>query len=117
MVVRMLDGEQVVVLRPSKTDGGGKYNAQIVKWSDEPVSGVLLGAATPADVQDSTLPNALSVDLTAYFPRGYDKPLRGCRIRARDRVWQVVGDPIPFDGGIKPTKWNLAVNLHRTDGR
>ena len=98
----MLKGEQVVVLRPSKTAGSGKYNAQ---------------TATPSDVQDSTLPNAVSIDLTAYFPRGYSQSLRGCRIRARDRVWQVVGDPIPFDGGITPTRWNLAVNLHRTDGR
>lgn len=113
----MLKGEQVVVLRPSKTAGSGKYNAQTVKWEDEPVDGVLLGTATPADVQDSTLPNAVSIDLTAYFPRGYSQSLRGCRIRARDRVWQVVGDPIPFDGGITPTRWNLAVNLHRTDGR
>lgn len=113
----MIRGESVTVLHPSKTDGNGKYNAQTAEWSDEPVDDVLLGTAAPADVQDGTRPNALSVDLTAYFPRGYTKPLRGCRIRARGRVWQVVGDPIPYDGGLAPTKWNLAVNLHRTDGR
>ncbi|EFA23668.1 hypothetical protein [Bifidobacterium gallicum] len=111
----MIKGETVTVLRPHTT-GHDPYGTPMVEWDKEHVDNVLLNPQTGTTVDDSTTPDALETTLVMYFPRVYAKTLRGCDIRARDRIWHVTGDPLPIDGGISPTRWNREVLVTRDDG-
>ena len=112
----MIRGETVKVLRPS-VNGMDAYNTPIRKWSKESVDNVLVGSPSPDDVATSAEPDGLRVSLPLYFPRSYHGALRGCRVGVRGTEYQVVGDPMPLDGGLTPTAWNMQVNVSRDDGR
>ncbi len=56
------------------------------------VDGVLVGPGATADSAANARPDADRVAYTLAFPKGYDKPLRDCRIIIHGREYRVVGD-------------------------
>lgn len=109
-------GETVIVRRRVQ-NGVDEGNNPTYETVDESVDDVLIAPASTANAGDSTRPEGVNIDLTACFPRAYDGPsLRGAAVVVRGITYAVEGDPIRVDGGLTPTRWNLAVDLHRTEG-
>ena len=74
--------------------------------------------APPPPPPDSTQPAALESTAILYFPRTYTgESLKDCKAIVRGREYRIIGDPMPLDGGITPTRWNMQVIIDRDDGR
>lgn len=113
-----MKGSTVTVITCTRigTDPGGDPI-----WGDGPeerVDDVLIQSGAQANGSDSVRPDGISVDRTIHMPRAWTfHSLRGCRVRLPDGIeYSVVGDPIPYDGGLTPTRWNLTVDLHDERG-
>lgn len=62
-------------------------------------------------------PDGVTVAFTCLFPRSYAyRSLRGASVRINSHDYEVIGDPRPLDGGMKPTAWNLTVEVTDTEG-
>lgn len=108
-------GEQVTVIAREKT-GVDAGNNPVWKPVRIPVDNVLVGPPSGANAGD-TRPDGQTVSATLCFPRSYAGPaLRNLDIEVRGAVFHVVGAPMPVDGGMKPTAWNLAVDVTRSEG-
>ncbi len=108
-------GEQVIVIAREKT-GVDEGNNPVWKPVRIPVDNVLVGPPSGSNAGD-TRPDGQTVTATLYFPRTYGGPaLRNLDIEVRGAGFHVVGDPMPVDGGMKPTAWNLAVDVTRSEG-
>lgn len=113
-----MKGETITLIRLVET-GRDQGNNPILKEVPETVDDVLVGPPSGSDADDTNRPNGVSVDLTLCFPRTYTGgSLRGCLIRIRGETtpYKVVGDPMPLDGGMTPTRWNMSVPVSRSEG-
>lgn len=109
-------GETVTVIRrvPAGTDAG---NNIVYEELTEDVDNVLVGPPSASNADGSPRPDGITVDLELEFPRTYvGDSLRGADIIARGRRFIVIGDPIPVDGDMTPTDWNLSVDVHANRG-
>ncbi|NMM96290.1 phage protein [Bifidobacterium sp. DSM 109960] len=113
----MIRGMTVTIIGRTQSglDPGGD---PIWTETEERVDGVLIQDGTQANGTASTSPEGISVDRTIHMPRSWPyHSLRGSRIRLPDGVeYTVIGDPLPYDGGLAPTRWNLTVQLHDERG-
>ena len=113
----MIRGTTVTIIGRTQSgiDPGGD---PIWSETEERVDDVLVQDGTQANSTASTSPEGISVDRTIHMPRKWIfHSLRGCRVRLPDGIeYSVVGDPIPYDGGLTPTRWNLTVDLHDERG-
>lgn len=112
----MLAGQRVTVLTPIRagTDPGGDPVWQTV---EEDVDDVLVQDGAQSNASDSTRPYGVAVDRVAHMPRSWPhRSLRGCRMRIDGVEYTVLGDPVAYDGGITPTRWDLTVDLHDERG-
>lgn len=113
----MMHGTTVTII--SRTQSGIDPGGDPI-WtpSEEHVDDVLVQDGTQANSTASTSPDGISVDRTIHMPRSWSyRSLRGCRVRLPDGVeYTVIGDPLPYDGGLTPTRWNLTVQLHDERG-
>ena len=108
-------GEQVIVIAREKT-GVDAGNNPIWKPVHIPVDNVLVGPPSGANA-GGTRPDGQTVSATLCFPRSYAGPaLRNLDIEVRGAKFHVVGDPMPVDGDMKPTAWNMAVDVTRSEG-
>ena len=108
-------GEMVIVLARTQTgvDEGNNPGWKPVRI---PVDNVLVGPPSGTNA-GGPRPDGQTVSATLCFPRSYSgPPLRNLDIEVRGAVFHVVGDPMPVDGGMKPTAWNLAVDVTRSEG-
>lgn len=111
----MLHGEKITIRRPSQTETDS-YGDPIVSWSEEIVDDVLIADGAQANSVAALQPTHVTVSRTLYFPRSWTyQSLKGCLIRLDDVEYTVIGDPRPYQGGVKPTKWDLVVQV--TDER
>ncbi|MGE8691839.1 hypothetical protein [Bifidobacterium bifidum] len=111
-------GETVTVIRRVQI-GVDAGNNPVFDEVLEDVSNVLVDSPQEANTEDVNRPHGIEADLTLRFPRSYvGGPLRGCEIIVRDseRPYTVVGDPLPLDGGLTPTMWNMSVPVTRSEG-
>lgn len=108
-------GETVTVLSRRKT-GVDAGNNPIWAPVRIPVENVLIGPPSGSNAGD-TRPDGQTVTASLYFPRSYTGPaLRNLDIEVRGAVFHVVGDPMPVDGNMKPTLWNMVVDISRSEG-
>jgi hypothetical protein len=80
------------------------------------VDNVLVAQGDQGLLNGSTRPDGVVADATMYFPRTFSGSLMKATVTARGRTYRVIGDPIPYDGGLKPTEWNLTVPCKRVEG-
>lgn len=105
----------VRVLRRRKV-GSDEYNAPLWgAWEPEDVSGVIATPGATADLEASR-PEGVTVAMTFHFPKGYGKPLKGCRILWGGREYRVVGDPQPYMAENVPGPVNMPVECEACDG-
>lgn len=113
----MIVGQSITILTPVRvgTDPGGD---PIWTEREETVDDVLVQDGTQSNDADAMRAAGVGIDRTAHLPRTWPyHSLRGCRIRLADGTsYAVVGDPLPYTGGITPTRWNLTVQLHDERG-
>lgn len=86
------------------------------EWGEpESVGGCLFAPGAPAGIS-ADRPNGARVEATAYFPRGYARPLRGAQVSADGSTWlSVVGDPQRLPDAVRG-RWLTYALLERTEG-
>ena len=113
----VMRGETVTVVRytpTGETDPGG---SPVTKDDIESVGNVLVSPGAMSNATDSLRPDGVTVAFTCLFPRSYAyRSLRGASIRIDEHDYKVIGDPRPLDGGMKPTAWNLTIEVTDTKG-
>ncbi|WP_236023765.1 hypothetical protein [Bifidobacterium miconis] len=112
-----LHGEQVTVTW--RVDSGERDGGMNPIWREESetVDDVLVKPGADSNATDSNRPEGVTVVLTLAFPRTWTyRSLRGAIVTVHGHGYQVVGDPLPVDGGITPTRWNLTVELTDSEG-
>lgn len=108
-------GERVIVLARKKAGVDAGNNPT---WAPTriPVANVLVGPPSGSNAGGAR-PDGQTVSATLCFPRTYSGPaLRNLDIEVRGAKFHVVGDPVPVDGGMKPTAWNMTVDVTRSEG-
>ena len=111
-------GETVTVIRREPI-GVDEYNNPIYDENVEDVDNVLVQPPSMSASDEPEHPYGIRVDLTLQFPRSYKGgSLYGCEIMIRDEPtpYRVIGDPIPVDGDMTPTDWNMSVPVTRGEG-
>lgn len=114
-----MHGENVIVRRIVHTGETDDLNNEITSTRTETVENVLVEPGNQSDASDATRPDGITVAYVLYFPRTYEfKGLRGATVEISgiDKPLHVIGDPRPIAGGIRPTRWNLKVELEERDG-
>lgn len=110
-------GETVKVMRytpTGETDPGG---SPVTKVDIESVDNVLVSPGAMSNATNSIRPDGVTVAFTCLFPRSYAyRSLRGASVRINSHDYEVIGDPRPLDGGMKPTAWNLTVEVTDAEG-
>ena len=75
------------------------------------------GGSPVTKVDISIRPDGVTVAFTCLFPRSYAyRSLRGASVRINSHDYEVIGDPRPLGGGMKPTAWNLTVEVTDAEG-
>lgn len=112
MMRGLLRGQGVEVVRVTVSYVDGE---RVESTERETVDGVLVCPGATADSAASARPDADRVAYTLAFPKGYDKPLRNCRIIIHGRECRVMGDPQPCRENC-PTRFWMQVEVSRVDG-
>lgn len=112
MIRGLLKGQRVEVVRVAVDYVDGE---RVESTERETVDGVLVCPGATADSAANARLDADRVAYTLAFPKGYDKPLRNCRVVINGREYRVIGDPQPCRENC-PTAWWLRVEVERVDG-
>lgn len=100
-------GATVTVLRPVGT-GVDAFGRAVVDWAAEEVGGVLIAPGSTSGA-GAERPDGVRSTIKLHIPKAYTASLRGCRVEALGRAWDVVGDPMPMPGGLCPGPWDREV--------
>lgn len=112
MMRGLLKGQSVEVIRVAASYVDGE---RVESTERETVQDVLACPGATADSAANARPDADRVAYTLAFPKGYDKPLRNCRVVIGGREFAVMGDPQPCRENC-PTAWWMRVEVERVDG-
>lgn len=91
--------------------GNAIYESKFV-----PVENVLVAPSSTTNVIDTTRPNGANVVYQLYFPKGFDLPLMNKKIKVRNEVFRVIGDPKPYPVENTPTPWFMEVEVEHVEG-
>ena len=106
-------GETVKVMRytpTGETDPGG---SPVTKVDIESVDNVRVSPGARSNATDSSRPDGVTVAFTRSYAY---RSLRGASVRINSHDYEVIGDPRPLGGGMKPTAWNLTVEVTDAEG-
>lgn len=112
MIRGLLKGQSVEVIRVKVSYVDGE---RVESTERETVQNVLVCPGATADSATNARPDADRVAYTLAFPKGYDKPLRNCRVLIHGREYRVMGDPQPCRENC-PTRFWMQVEVERVDG-
>ena len=109
-------GETVTLVErvKSSVDPGGDA---VWATTETPVDNVMVADGDQDNLAGSIRPDGIVVAKTMYFPRSFAyHSLRGASVRIDGVDYPILGDPRPYDGGMKPTDWNLTVKVRDVRG-
>ena len=112
MMRGLLKSQSVEVVRVTASYVDGE---RVESTERETVQNVVICPGATADSAANARPDADRVAYTLAFPKGYDKPLRNCRVVIGGREFAVMGDPQPCRENC-PTAWWMRVEVERVDG-
>lgn len=112
MIRGLLRGQSVEVIRVKVSYVDGE---RVESTERETVQNVLVCPGATADSAANARPDTDRVAYTLAFPKGYDKPLRNCRIVIHGREYRVMGDPQPCREDC-PTRFWMQAEVERVDG-
>lgn len=112
--MRLIRGTEVTVIG-RRAVGTDRYGATVYEDVAETVAGVLPQPGATSDL-DATRPEGARIAMTFHWPKGYGKPLKGCRVAYGGREYRVVGDPQPYLDANTPGEWDMAVECEAVDG-
>lgn len=102
----------IEVVRPVEIDRDS-YNCPV--FGDPEREHVMaLVMPTDTDAMGADRPDGVTSAIRTYFPKTYDKPLKGCSIAVRGIEYRVMGDPVSYP--TCPTDYNRVVEAVRADG-
>ena len=111
-----MKGEEVIVEFREPRNETDDYGALLYDYTEESVSNVLVAPGPRSDIAESTRPDGRLVRYSLYFPKPFDRPLEGLRIKVRDRWTSVIGKPDHYTEGNSSGRWWLVVEVSDTDG-
>ena len=114
-----MNGRTITIIRYETTGDKDPTGRPVAKPVEETVDDVLVAPGSQSNATDSTRPDGVTVAFTLHLPRSYTvgmTSLRGAHVRIDDAEYEVIGDPHPYDGGLKPTRWNLQAEVTDTRG-
>ncbi len=111
----MIAGEEVCVLRPVLGEPDAYGEPEVERWERQPVPCAIVAPSPTADLGPER-PHGTSRGLTVHLPASVAGSLRGCRLEARGRLWDVVGDPEPYTEAGCPLPWVRPVEVEAVDG-
>ena len=112
MMRGLLRGQAVEVIRVTVSYVDGE---RVESTERETVQNVLVCPGATAESAANARPDADRVAYTLAFPKGYDKPLRNCRVVIGGREYRVMGDPQPCRENC-PTRFWMQAEVERVDG-
>jgi len=114
-----------VVVERLDAAGVDPMNNPIRQWVPETVGGVLVAPSAGLgmsmmneEVGSANRPDGVKTTYVIYFPKTYNRPLRGARVwvPGEGEPLGVVGDPKPYDPANTPGDWNYVVYLETVKG-
>ena len=108
----LLKGRAVEVVRVTVGSVDGERVETVER---ETVENVLVCPASTADAGGNARPDADRAAFSLAFPKGYDRPLRNCRVVLDGKEYAIAGDPRPRRENC-PTAWWMLAEAAATDG-
>lgn len=112
----MIKGEQVIVIRRVDTGASDSFGAPLLEDEFETVSDVLIAPTKPEDIEANNRLHGSISKLTAYWPKGYTRSLRGAEVEFNEARYRVIGDPAPYSEVNVPGSWSMVVYLEAVNG-
>lgn len=109
----MFDGEVVTVNLPFPS-GVDSYGATLYHYQPVAVDNVLVCPSQTQEVKGNLRPQGDLSRLTLYFPKSFDKDLRGATVILRGGRYAVQGQPMSY--AYTPTGWNMVVDVQKVEG-
>lgn len=112
----MIKGEEVIVIRRVETGASDSFGAPLLEDEFETVADVLISPTKPEDVEANNRLHGSLSKLTAYWPKGYGRSLRGASVEFDGELYRVIGDPAPYTEANVPGAWSMVVYLEVAHG-
>lgn len=110
-------GETITLIRYERTGDKDPSGTDIGRPVEEQIDDVLVSPAGQSNATDAGRPDGVTVAYDLCFPRAWQyKPLKDAVALIDGHPYEVVGDPRPLHGGMRPTRWNMTVRVTDTRG-
>lgn len=111
--MELIKGETVTVMIPAV-----EYDDLGEPTEGEPAEVDVVAVVAPGSTSDldATRPSGVEVAYTVHFPKTWTDSLRGCSVRVRGRVYEVVGDPQAYTAANTPGMYNRPCEVKFADG-
>ena len=112
----MIQGETITVLKPvpGPIDAFGSYAP---RWETETtIENALIAPGNTADLEPGLRADGDSTTITVHILKTYTGSLRGKRFQIRGELYDIIGDPIPYQSENVPGPWNRPVQARRVEG-
>lgn len=110
---------ETVVFHVTSVSGKDDMGNDTYSTTDVSVDNVLVGSGTPSDMSGTVHPQGDVSDITAYIPKGTSIDYRGATLsvpRLGDKLFEVVGKPLPLPEWLTPGEWNVVVRANCKEG-
>lgn len=112
-----MQGITITVHYPARVTRNALGEAE-TEYEDEQVANVLILPPTTTDLANFEHGEGVGLSGIVYFPRTWKyRSLKGATIEHQFGVFSVIGDPVPAQTGLKPTRWlAMPVYVSRQEG-
>ena len=112
----MFNGEEVFVVFKNASEEKDAFGKPLQADERLTVKGVLVSPSKPEEILASNRMDGSMAKFTLYFPKGFNRELRGAEIEVRGVRHRVIGDPAPYDESIVPGSHSMAVYVEAAHG-
>ena len=112
-----MQGITLTIHYPTSTKRNALGEAE-TEYEDEQVNNVLILPPTTTDLANFEHGEGVGLSGIIYLPRTWKyRSLKGATISHQFGTFSVIGDPVPAQTGLKPTRWlAMPVYVQREEG-